>query len=829
MKLDEAPRLSNLPFIIGDVTLVVLAGLIAILHSNPFSPLPLIAITGCVVLGVGVFMIPYIANYARDQEIAAAAMRQELAEQFKRLITASEHLQHATVQLKSIEEASAKAVTTAEGLPYRLQEKIADFNQQLVETGAKEKAMIDQELTRLRSSESERLSKLAAQIAQSLADGAKLAIDTRQQFVEAMAREQGLFEQQLVKMRAAENDRLAAGADGVTKSLADWVRVELDARQQFSETMNREKELFEQQLAQVRSAENARLATATDGVTKVVAECAKIGIDLRQQFADAVAREKSLFEQQLAQLRSAEDARLANAAVGVTTALAGWERIEQDARKQLSATTELQEKLAGLLATVDAKVASLEAAIEAAAKAAEKIQTAPPAPAIVLPVSPEPATTEPVVASVEPPPAVIAETPASEPPPPVITEETLVSELPPPVVLDQPPIAEAAAALASEPAPEPVPAPIIEPAIELTPAPEPPPAVAAEPAPEPVPEPVPEPPPTAIAPEPAPVAEAAPAFALEPASEPALALAPEPAIAPTAAPSPEPEAPPAAVTPEPTPAVELAPAVAPEVAPAPTPEPVPETPPAVIAPEPATKIAPAPETPPAATITEPAPALTPAPAGAPEPTPETATKPEVVLAPAPEIAAEPAPAVPASTPIEESTAVSTATPEPDEPEELEPLIATSDTAAPAVPPKPRKPRAPRKPRSEGSAPAEPPPPVELISEPVMDEPPAPEDFSQLPPEENKPAANRSADGRTRLTVTSYIGIGNKLHLRGEGPGLSQTKGVPLQFVSIGRWRWETDKATEPVICRIYKNDRLEAPIGVLTLLPGTENEVSAQF
>ena len=122
-----------------------------------------------------------------------------------------------------------------------------------------------------------------------------------------------------------------------------------------------------------------------------------------------------------------------------------------------------------------------------------------------------------------------------------------------------------------------------------------------------------------------------------------------------------------------------------------------------------------------------------------------------------------------------------------------------------------------------------PPPVELISEPVVDEPPAPETFSQLPPEENKPAANRSADGRTRLTVTSYIGIGNKLHLRGEGPGLSWNKGVPLQFVSIGRWRWETDKATEPVVCRIYKNDKLEAPGGPLTLLPGTEQEVSASF
>ena len=99
----------------------------------------------------------------------------------------------------------------------------------------------------------------------------------------------------------------------------------------------------------------------------------------------------------------------------------------------------------------------------------------------------------------------------------------------------------------------------------------------------------------------------------------------------------------------------------------------------------------------------------------------------------------------------------------------------------------------------------------------------------MPPEETKPVSVPSADGLTRLTVVSYIGIGNKLFLRGEGPGLSWDKGVPLQFVSIGRWRWETDAATGPITCKIYKNDKLEAPIGTLALTPGAEQEVTATF
>ncbi len=53
--------------------------------------------------------------------------------------------------------------------------------------------------------------------------------------------------------------------------------------------------------------------------------------------------------------------------------------------------------------------------------------------------------------------------------------------------------------------------------------------------------------------------------------------------------------------------------------------------------------------------------------------------------------------------------------------------------------------------------------------------------------------------------------------------------MPLQFISIGRWRWETAEASAPVRYKIYKNDKLEAPGGPLTLAPGTEQEVNAAF
>jgi hypothetical protein len=88
----------------------------------------------------------------------------------------------------------------------------------------------------------------------------------------------------------------------------------------------------------------------------------------------------------------------------------------------------------------------------------------------------------------------------------------------------------------------------------------------------------------------------------------------------------------------------------------------------------------------------------------------------------------------------------------------------------------------------------------------------------------------TSDGATRLLVTAYIGIGNRLFIRGAGPGLNWDKGVPLQFVSIGKWRWETADASAPVQFKLLKNDEQECTaLGAQTLDPGYQQEVTAAF
>ncbi len=198
------------------------------------------------------------------------------------------------------------------------------------------------------------------------------------------------------------------------------------------------------------------------------------------------------------------------------------------------------------------------------------------------------------------------------------------------------------------------------------------------------------------------------------------------------------------------------------------------------------------------------------------------------VAPAAAIIEEPASAPTIEEPKNEPVAVEAPAPI------IESVTLTETPAAVVEEPKPKKPRAPRKPKPEDTLTAM---SAEPVSEPVASAPSeaAPAQAASEEPAsvvEEVPAraeSSASSDGATRLLVTAYIGIGNKLFIRGEGPGLSWDKGVPMQFVSIGKWGWASHEATGPVKCRLYKNDETAALSGEVSVEPGKHVEVSALF
>ncbi len=82
-------------------------------------------------------------------------------------------------------------------------------------------------------------------------------------------------------------------------------------------------------------------------------------------------------------------------------------------------------------------------------------------------------------------------------------------------------------------------------------------------------------------------------------------------------------------------------------------------------------------------------------------------------------------------------------------------------------------------------------------------------------------APKAAEGQgTSLTINLMIGIGNKPFVRGTGPGLSADKGVPMNFLGIGRWQWVCPDPDAAATVEVWKND--QTPLGEPVHLSGGE-------
>ena len=73
------------------------------------------------------------------------------------------------------------------------------------------------------------------------------------------------------------------------------------------------------------------------------------------------------------------------------------------------------------------------------------------------------------------------------------------------------------------------------------------------------------------------------------------------------------------------------------------------------------------------------------------------------------------------------------------------------------------------------------------------------------------------------------GIGNKIHVRGEGPDLSWDEGVPMSFLEIGKWGWSPPDKSTPIIVQLYRNDDEPDGNGKVELEPGEKVEITPIF
>ncbi|MCH2154535.1 MAG: hypothetical protein MK080_00860 [Opitutales bacterium] len=80
-----------------------------------------------------------------------------------------------------------------------------------------------------------------------------------------------------------------------------------------------------------------------------------------------------------------------------------------------------------------------------------------------------------------------------------------------------------------------------------------------------------------------------------------------------------------------------------------------------------------------------------------------------------------------------------------------------------------------------------------------------------------------------ITANILMGIGDQLMIRGNGPGLSDKHGTPMELVEIGAYRWQSDLVNEAITVELWLNDETPALGGAITLQPGETVDLTPYF
>lgn len=171
---DQTPKLPTWIFIVTDLALLGGAGLIAWRSPRPFTDGTTFSIVLCLISGAIAGLVPIVAHYERVKN-ETLDDRQRALEALSRTISSSaEQISIAATGLHAIAELSLKNLRHAEHLPQKLQEKIAEFQAALAASNDTEKEELEKELVALRTTESERLESVSDKISKSAADWTKL-------------------------------------------------------------------------------------------------------------------------------------------------------------------------------------------------------------------------------------------------------------------------------------------------------------------------------------------------------------------------------------------------------------------------------------------------------------------------------------------------------------------------------------------------------------------------------------------------------------------------------------------------------------------------------
>jgi hypothetical protein len=94
-----------------------------------------------------------------------------------------------------------------------------------------------------------------------------------------------------------------------------------------------------------------------------------------------------------------------------------------------------------------------------------------------------------------------------------------------------------------------------------------------------------------------------------------------------------------------------------------------------------------------------------------------------------------------------------------------------------------------------------------------------------------PVVKKTAPKIIATVISAHldVGFGNRLYIRGEGPGLSWNKGLAMECVADDRWSLSLPESARPVVFKFVMNDEVWSTGDDYTAAPGVNVILTPTF
>jgi molecular chaperone GrpE (heat shock protein) len=153
----SAPRITKLPFVIGDILLLAAAGYIAIFGAF-LGQWQYIAIISAIAFGAWLMAWPFVLEFRAATKLAETSALDSVTSKIKDLDKVATSIARASLEWQQLQQTSTQTVTAAEHIAERMTTEARNFGEVLGRMNESEKSHLRLEVEKLRRAEGDWLS-----------------------------------------------------------------------------------------------------------------------------------------------------------------------------------------------------------------------------------------------------------------------------------------------------------------------------------------------------------------------------------------------------------------------------------------------------------------------------------------------------------------------------------------------------------------------------------------------------------------------------------------------------------------------------------------------